>query len=233
MVVAFLLGTLSGAKVNRHERFVREPSLLAALGYAAVYHEGGSRHIVYGLGNKGGTLLQQECGVVHFRISWGEKNRAVGRIFLEHALLVSEVMATLELACRRRGIRLIRGDELIPQGQPSTFRWRVKLNGQVTLGVIPDQVFALEYPDARGATERAYFFLEADRGTMPVVRRHLAQTSCGRWGSSTRELKDIACLVLQEHEVFHSTLLARSTMAHGCDTIPNGQSMVINQVSTS
>lgn len=35
--VAFLLGTMSGAKVNRHERFVREPSLLAALGYAAIF----------------------------------------------------------------------------------------------------------------------------------------------------------------------------------------------------
>lgn len=35
--VAFLLGTLSGAKVNRHERFVREPSLLTALGYAAIF----------------------------------------------------------------------------------------------------------------------------------------------------------------------------------------------------
>ena len=35
--VAFLLGTRSGAKVNRHERFVREPSLATALGYAAIF----------------------------------------------------------------------------------------------------------------------------------------------------------------------------------------------------
>jgi transcriptional regulator with XRE-family HTH domain len=35
--VAFLLGTRSGAKVNRHEHFVREPSLATALGYAAIF----------------------------------------------------------------------------------------------------------------------------------------------------------------------------------------------------
>lgn len=35
--VAFLLGTQSGAKVSRHERFAREPGLRAALAYEAIY----------------------------------------------------------------------------------------------------------------------------------------------------------------------------------------------------
>jgi transcriptional regulator with XRE-family HTH domain len=35
--VAFLLGTQSGAKVCRNERFVREPSLETALAYEAIY----------------------------------------------------------------------------------------------------------------------------------------------------------------------------------------------------
>jgi hypothetical protein len=43
--------------------------------------------------------------------------------------------------------------------------------------VIPDAVFALEYADQSGQVQRAYFFLEADRGTMPVMRKGLAQTS--------------------------------------------------------
>jgi hypothetical protein len=47
----------------------------------------------------------------------------------------------------------------------------------VKLGVIPDRVFALELLDASGSSRRAYFFLEADRGTMPVTRRNLSQTS--------------------------------------------------------
>ena len=35
--VAFLLGTQNGAKVCRHERFVREPSLETALAYEAMF----------------------------------------------------------------------------------------------------------------------------------------------------------------------------------------------------
>ena len=136
------------------------------------YHKGGSRHIAYGLGNKGGSLLKQELGVTFRNVSWSEKNRAVGRIFLEHALLVSEVMAAIELACRKANIRLITERELSER----PFRWKVNLSNRKRLGVIPDRTFALEN-DAR---ERAYFFLEADRGTMPVMRRTLSQTSFHR-----------------------------------------------------
>lgn len=136
------------------------------------YHKGGSRHIAYGLGNKGGSLLKRELGVTFRNVSWSEKNRAVGRIFLEHALLVSEVMTAIELACRKANIRLITERELSER----PFRWRVNLSNRKRLGVIPDRVFALEN-DAR---ERAYFFLEADRGTMPVMRRTLSQTSFHR-----------------------------------------------------
>src|SRR5262249_29292065 len=32
-------------------------------------------------------------------------------------------------------------------------------------------------PNADGATGRSYFFLEADRGTMPVIRSNFSQTS--------------------------------------------------------
>jgi len=134
------------------------------------YERNGSQTIAYGLGNKSGSLLQLNPA------SWGEKNRAIGRIYLAHALLVSDVMVSLELACRRHGIRLLHEDELnLPVEAP--LRWRVKLRDGTKLGVIPDRVFALEYPDQKGQVQRVYYFLEADRGTMPVVRRQLSQTS--------------------------------------------------------
>jgi hypothetical protein len=57
------------------------------------------------------------------------------------------------------------------------FQWKVKLASGTKLGVIPDRVFALEFADQNGKTNRIHFFLEADRGTMPVTRRHLSQTS--------------------------------------------------------
>lgn len=158
-----------------HHGYLERPR--AQLDY---YQKGGSRPIVYGLGNKGGTLLQQEPGEAFRPLSWGEKNRAVGRIFLEHALLVSEVMVALELACRKSGVRLLPETELAPSGTRRPFHWRVQLDSRRQLGVVPDRVFALEYEDQDGIPERAYFFLEADRGTMPVKRSNLAQTSFHR-----------------------------------------------------
>lgn len=143
------------------------------------FHQGGSRPMVYGLGNKGAALLKREGDV-----RWGAKNRSVGRMFLEHALLVSEVMVAIELACRKSGVRLLMDKELpLPKDTAAkrpSFKWHVQINSRLKLGVIPDRVFALEYPDASGNPTRAFFFLEADRGTMPVTRRHLSQTSFNR-----------------------------------------------------
>jgi Replication-relaxation len=179
--------------IHRH-RFLRSHQIVALIGGSAqnlsrrlqwLFHHGylerpraqlqyyersGSQSIAYGLGNKSDSLLQLNP------TSWGEKNRAIGRMYLAHALLVSDVMVSLELACRRHGIRLLHEDELnLPIETP--LHWRVKLRDGTKLGVIPDRVFALEYQDQNGSTQRVYYFLEADRGTMPVVREKLSQTS--------------------------------------------------------
>jgi hypothetical protein len=145
------------------------------------YERGGSRSIAYGLGNKGGALLKRELGIALRPVTWGEKNRVIGRMFLEHALLISDVMVAFELACRKHGgVRLLYEDQLaLPMGR-QPFQWRVKIGNGCKLGVVPDRVFALEYPDQNGQSQRVHFFLEADRGTMPVTRRTLAQTSFRR-----------------------------------------------------
>jgi hypothetical protein len=110
---------------------------------------------------------------------WGEKNRAVGRLYLAHALMVSEFMVALEMSCRRHGVRLVLEDELGQSG-PVPLQWRVKHRHGTRLGVVPDRAFALEHTDAAGQVQRSWFFLEADRGTMPVLRSNLAQTSIHR-----------------------------------------------------
>ena len=187
--------------VHRH-RFLRSSQIVALLGRSPqqllrrlklLYHHGflerprcqidsyyrpGSRHIIYGLGNKSLAFLKQELNVDFREVSWGEKNRGVGRIFLEHALLVSDVMVSLELACRKHGgIKLLYEDQLALHSERQPFQWRVKTHGGIRLGVIPDRVFALQYRDQNGQLERVHYFLEADRGTMPVVRSGLTQTS--------------------------------------------------------
>ena len=170
--IAALLG-------GSEQRIVRRLHLLFHNGYLErpraqlqYYERGGSRPIAYGLGKKGGVWLQRE-GLTVDADAWSEKNNAIGRVFLEHTLLVTDIMVTLELACRHRSVRVIYEDELSLQ----PFQWWVKIQGGVKLGVIPDRVFAIECPNATGQTRRSYFFLEADRGTMPIIRKNLVQTS--------------------------------------------------------
>src|ERR1039458_7361134 len=122
-------------------------------------------------------LFKQELGDSSL---WSKKNQGIGQVFLEHALLVSETMVSLELACRNHGIRLLYEDELELPVEKQPFQWRVKIAGGMNLGVIPDRVFAVECLDQTGQVQRAHFFLEADRGTMPIVRKQLAQTSFRR-----------------------------------------------------
>lgn len=161
-------------KLLYHHGYLERPR--AQLDY---YHRGGSRPMVYGLGNSSREFLEFGEAIPH--LNWSDKNQSVGRIFLEHALLVSDVMVAIELACRERGdIRLITDQDLRAEREDklisASFHWTVKLHGGRTLGVIPDKVFVLERTD-HGTSNRAFFFLEADRGTMPVIRRNLSQTS--------------------------------------------------------
>jgi hypothetical protein len=58
------------------------------------------------------------------------------------------------------------------------FRWRVVLERRQQIGVVPDRVFALEF--AQPDKPPAHFFLEADRGTMPITRQNLSRTSFQR-----------------------------------------------------
>ena len=43
--------------------------------------------------------------------------------------------------------------------------------------MIPDRVFGLEFTGSDGQPTRAFYFLEADRATMPVKRQTLVQSS--------------------------------------------------------
>lgn len=158
-------------KLLYHHGYLERPR--AQLEY---YERGGARPMVYGLSNKGEKLLKKELGISG---SCSEINQDIGRMFLEHAILVSDVMVSIELACRKSGdVRLLYEDQLALQSERNQFQWQVKIHDHgVTLGVVPDRVFALEYEDHAGAVQRVYFFLEADRGTMPVVRSGFTQTS--------------------------------------------------------
>lgn len=208
-----------------HHSYLERPR--AQLEY---FYRGGSSHIVYGLGSKGSHLLKEEFGNAFSAQKWSEKNRAVGRMFLQHALLVSDVLVSFELACLgHTDIRYIPQHNLFPNG----IRWQVTLDRGRKLGVIPDAAFALERTRQDGATERAYFFLEADRGTMPVTRKSLRQTSFRRkflayeatWSQGIHRSR------FDLHR-FRVLTVARSkerlrTLRDECATLPSGKGLFL------
>lgn len=148
----------------------------------------GSEPLVYALGKRGAELLAAAGELRRGGIRWDTKNGSLSRVFLHHALAVADVIVAFEVACRNReGVRFIPPEEVLAGAPKEThhlrlpFRWHVDLRSEGRrwrLGVQPDRVFGLRFK-GQGVSS-AYFFLEADRGTMPVSRRDLAQTSFAR-----------------------------------------------------
>lgn len=138
------------------------------------YYRRGSRTMVYALGNKGMALLEREDGIPRRKLDWTADNRTATRFFMEHTLAVAEAMVAIECSCRGTGMELILFSD-------TAFKWSVPVRYDdtvVTVGIIPDRVYGLR--DKKRANEIAWFFLEADRATMPVRRRGLKQTSFAR-----------------------------------------------------
>jgi hypothetical protein len=136
----------------------------------------GSRPMAYALGAKGAELL----GV--------KTPKPVKLPFVEHALSVSEILAAFRISARKRSdVRLISFREILEEKAPEETRrkkvpdaWRVKLAGEGAIGVSPDAIFGLHFLSKPEGGNRAYFFLEVDRGTMPVMRTRFAETSMWR-----------------------------------------------------
>jgi DNA-binding Lrp family transcriptional regulator len=139
------------------------------------YYQSGSRRIAYGLGNKGAAWLKRELSLQFHQLDWKQKSQ-VARLFLEHALLVSDIMVAVELACRKRNdIRLLLANDLQIAKMRDPFQWKVDIGQRQKCGVIPDRVFGFEVNG-----KQCWYFLEADRGTMPITRGNLDQTSFQR-----------------------------------------------------
>lgn len=166
----------------------------------------GSSPMVYGLGNQGAELLAKEFNIPRSKVDWTSKNREVKMAFLEHTLLVSNFMVCLELACRQtQGIKVIESEEILTK-QPAkgeklkALSFKVKIQRQVkgetkklNFSVVPDYMFGLYFPNEQEGRKHAYFFLEADRSTMPVDRKDLFASSflkkmIGYWEGYEKDL---------------------------------------------
>ena len=137
--------------------------------------------MVYGLGNRGAAFLLRRENSTPIRLDWNARNRNTTRLFLDHALMISEILVALETACRARGdVRLRHAEELEHSAHGDVARWSITARGAEHITVIPDAVFALERTQADGSTDSVLYCLEADRGTMPVQSANQHRTSIAR-----------------------------------------------------
>jgi protein involved in plasmid replication-relaxation len=166
---------------------------------AALYHNGyldrpraqldyyataGSAPIVYALGNRGAAFLADSDGTPRPKVDWTDKNRTAGRVFIEHTLLTADLAIAFEWSSRRTSsVRLIEASDILAAAPDATRNasnpWALPARishsgGTQDIRVIPDKVFGLDFTEAR---KRSYFFVEADRATMPITRSHPRQTS--------------------------------------------------------
>jgi DNA-binding Lrp family transcriptional regulator len=160
-----------------HHGYIDRPR--AQLDY---YPTAGSAPIVYALADRGARLLKCD-GITFANLEWSRKNREAGRPFIEHQLEVMDFYIALQTAMRARNdARLIHGDEMIgtlPDRSFASLKLRVKLRDRGAvhgIAVVPDLVFEIRL--ASGA--RYNFMVEIDRGTMPIVRSDIRQTSFAR-----------------------------------------------------
>ena len=164
-----------------HSSYIDRPR--AQLDY---YPTLGSAPIVYALADRGARLLIDRDGVDFANVEWSRKNREAGRPYIEHQLEVMDFYVALQVATRsRKDLRLIHPDEIVAAlpdqtfSERNPFALRVKISHRGTvhdIGLVPDLVFGLMFPDG----SRRCFIVEIDRGTMPVARTDIVQTSFER-----------------------------------------------------
>ncbi|MEI9887764.1 MAG: replication-relaxation family protein [Rhizomicrobium sp.] len=116
-----------------------------------------------------------------------------------HSLMICETLASLDLGVRATaGLRLIGWPEILgrapdaTRSSPTPFRIPVPSGGYL----VPDGLFGIEYSSG-GSKSYRFFALEADRGTVPIVRSSPNQSSyLGKIGSY-REI-----IVRQVHKTY-------------------------------
>jgi hypothetical protein len=151
------------------------------------YHPtNGSSPMVYALGDLGAQLLTERDRAASRSREWSRMNCKAGRPFIDHQLEITDFYASLQRATQDRcGVSLIHPVELIAAFPEHTRNARNPLSLRVALpdrgaeyeiGLIPDFAFGLRFTDG----SRRCFLVEIDRGTMPVSRSDLRQTSFAR-----------------------------------------------------
>jgi len=186
LTASHILSLVSGSRQNivrrlqrlYHAGFLDRPRAQLPLRFA-----GNLSEIVYAPTRKTIAHCQGDAGKSDPRETYKQTTSQ----FLSHALSVSDSLISIESACKKSGIRFV-GEEEILDSLPaaeiaSRIQWRVGIkSGTATekVGVIPDALFAIDRAGSADSSRRLFFFLESDRGTMPIHRKSLQLSSIRR-----------------------------------------------------
>jgi hypothetical protein len=140
---------------------------------------------IYALGNRGAELIAQLDGIDPPKTDWTDKNRDIGRPFIHHRLLIADVLTAFKFATQARAdVRFIEPAEILERAPETTrnadnpWKWKARVptpgGAVIDKALVPDAAFGLDFTAER---KKFFFFLEADRATMPVWRSNLSQTS--------------------------------------------------------
>jgi len=164
-----------------HAGFVDRPR--AQLDY---YPTRGGAPMVYALADRGARLLVERHGATFSNPECSRKNREARRPFIEHQLEIMDFYVGLQVAATsREDVRIIHADEIVTAfpdqsfsaANPFALQTRINHHGtMLNVGIVPDLVFGLRFPDG----SRRCFMVEIDRGTMPISRSNMLQTSFER-----------------------------------------------------
>jgi hypothetical protein len=146
----------------------------------------GTAPMLYALANRGARLLRQRGDFPSASDEWSRKNRKVQRPFIDHQVEIVDFQVALQRAVSTRAeVRLLFEGERgavasrrqAREARPLALSAQLSQNSIVRhVSVVPDLVFALHFADGT----RHNYAVEIDRGTMPVFRSDLEQTSIAR-----------------------------------------------------
>ena len=150
------------------------------------YPTAGSAPYIYALADRGARLLVEHDGIEFANVEWSRRNREAGRPFIAHQIEVMDFYVALECAMRQReDLALLHPADLVAAfpnqsfAPSNPFALHVSLTHEGIahrIGVAPDLAFGLRFADG----SRRCFMVEIDRGTMPVERSDIRQTSFAR-----------------------------------------------------
>jgi len=134
---------------------------------------------IYALGQKGADYLTANFDI-HFppTVKWGEKNRRYrGQDPFSHALSTAEFLIELEIAVAEQGGKLSHQDELFGRDYVTGVSWSTHLateHEMLSVNLKPDGIFSIQSSAKRYPLN---FFLEIDRGTMPLRSTNFRRSS--------------------------------------------------------